>query len=471
MRSSGANPFRLLPAVDVVLSQPVVAELIEMDGRLRVTRWVRSAIRRARHGLALRDEPPQEEALLGEIVKGVVEESRRTARGRLGRVINATGIILHTGLGRAPLSDNAQKAIDSVSAASNVEVDLVTGERLYRGYQLQSLFQSLTGCSDSHVVNNNSAATLLTLQSLCADRDVIISRGQLVEIGGSFRLPDIFELSGARLKEVGTTNRTRLNDYARAIDSNTVAIMRVHPSNYRVVGFEDSVGVKELATLAHEHRLLMIDDIGSGSMIDMSELGLPGEPTFPDSIKAGADIVLGSGDKLLGGPQAGIILSGGLDLTATRQHPLARAFRVGKLTLAALQATLQVYLQEVAVEEIPVLKQLSLPVATLRHRATEVVAAVRRHARTSALSMSISDGVTPVGGGSLPGAEQPTVVLELVHAAMSADECAYALRVGSPHVFCRIQKSATLLDFRSIPESQDADLVAAIGQLADTGNH
>jgi len=366
---------------------------------------------------------------------------------------------LHTGLGRAPLGAAAKQALLNAAAASNVEVDLETGDRRYRGYQLESSWQTLTGCESSLIVNNNAAATLLTLQALCEGREVIISRGEMIEIGGSFRLPEIFELSGAILKEVGTTNRTKLSDYERAIGPNTAAIMHVHPSNYRVVGFAEKPAEADMFALAHQHDVIAIDDIGSGALFDVTTCGLPEEPTFQHSIHTQADVVLGSGDKLLGGPQCGIILGRNDYIEQCRQHPLARAVRVGKLTLAALGATLDSYAREVAQDEVPTLAMLTASPADLRNRAQALKDELDELA---GLKTDVRDDVAQVGGGSLPAVELLTVVVALQHELFSASDFAGRLRIGRIPVFARIHKDEVLLDLRSVQPEDDSRLALAV---------
>jgi L-seryl-tRNA(Ser) seleniumtransferase len=303
-----------------LLEQPAILELCAGHGRLLVTKWVRQAIDDKRAALCKqsgqqanvengeKDAAAVRDQLRIELLEAVTETAQSSDLERVQGIINATGIVLHTGLGRAPLSAGAKQALQDAAGACNAEVDIATGDRRYRGFQLNSTLQLLTGCDSSLIVNNNAAATLLTLQALGAGREVIISRGELIEIGGSFRLPEIFELSGVILQEVGTTNRTSLKDYEKAIGPNTAAIMHVHPSNYRVVSFASKPDEADMFALAREHGIIAIDDIGSGALFDTKEAGLPYEPTFQHSIAAGADVVLGSGDKLLGGPQCGIIV-------------------------------------------------------------------------------------------------------------------------------------------------------------------
>lgn len=474
MAETTQHRLQQLPSVNAILEHSAVRQMIAEQGREVVLGWVRDELDETRKRLRAGEIDGDRTALLDELVDRLGERAQHTEWTRLGHVVNATGVILHTGLGRAPLSQAAKNALADLAGAGNVEIDLQSGERRYRGHQLQPTWQALTGCEDSLVVNNNAAATLLTLQALCAGREVIISRGQLIEIGGSFRLPDIFELSGAKLREVGTTNRTRLSDYARAIGPETAAIMHVHPSNYRVIGFSQAVEIAHLVRLAHEHNLVAIDDIGSGSLIDVTRFALPPEPTFQDSIRDGAEVVLGSGDKLLGGPQAGIILGKQEFIQRIRKHPLARAVRVGKLTLAALSATLDSYLRGEAEREIPTVALLAASQDSLRQRAEAIKETVGQSdnrtigggedsvIQAGPLRVEVRDDTAPVGGGSLPGAELPTAVLSLTHAELSPDELARKLRLGNIRLFCRIQQDAVIVDLRSVLPEEDSKISLAL---------
>lgn len=370
--------LRRLPPVSEILALEVIGAVIAERGHESVREWVRTAVEELRDRIsagALNGECSRDD-LTRLVLQAVRQQSTEESSGKLGTVINATGVVLHTGLGRAPLCDAAVAAIRDAAGACNLEIDLATGERRYRGYQLQSAWQRLTGAEVALIVNNNAAATVLALEALCRGREVVISRGQLIEIGGSFRLPEIFVQSGAILREIGTTNRTSLADYEQAIGPNTAAILRVHPSNYRVVGFADSPPTSELSELAHRYGLVCIDDIGSGCLIDTTSMGLPAEPTFQQSLAAGADLVLGSGDKLLGGPQCGILLGHAELIERLSQHPLARAFRIDKLTLAALSATLDAYLRGSPESEIPTLSLLAASPEQLLARAHEIQRAI-----------------------------------------------------------------------------------------------
>jgi L-seryl-tRNA(Ser) seleniumtransferase len=458
-----------LPPVQDLLSHATVEPLIAEHGRDLVLGWVRTVLTQAREQFTTSSDLPstleappaaQDRAGWTELLADQVLRLARTAdHQQLSRVINATGVVLHTGLGRAPLSAAARQALSDLGGHGNIEVDLETAERRYRGHQLEATFRLLTGCEDVLIVNNNAAATLLTLQALCAGQEVVISRGQLIEIGGSFRLPEIFSLSGAVLREVGTTNRTHVSDYQNAITVNTAAVMHVHPSNYRVIGFSETPGIEQLVPLARRHGTIAIDDIGSGALVDVSRFGLPAEPTFQQSLAAGADVVLGSGDKLLGGPQCGIILGKRQFVERVRQHPLARAVRVGKLTLAALQATLDPYLRGTAAHEIPALAMLSATVESLRQRARQIVDEI---GELRGCRLEIANETAAVGGGSLPGVELPTIVLRLRATSFSADELSRRFRLGLICVFGRIHQDDLLLDLRSVLPEDDSRLALAV---------
>jgi len=466
--------LRDLPSVNELLDHSLLRELIVEHGRASVLEWVRSAVALRRDELIDRQQIDRQpggnaaervsrDELRDQIAEAVARLAEKSEWQQIGNVINATGVVLHTGLGRAPLSAAAKQALLDCAAACNCEVDVETGERRYRGYQVESALRSLTGAESSLVVNNNAAATLLTLQALCAGREVVISRGELIEIGGSFRLPEIFELSGAKLREVGTTNRTTLADYERAINDDTAAIMVVHPSNYRVVGFAGKPEPSELFALARDREILSIDDIGSGALFDVARAGLPAEPTFQNSVAAGADVTLGSGDKLLGGPQCGIVVGRSEVVSRVRSHPLARAVRVDKLTLAALGATLASYVRDVAETEVPTLTMLGVSADELSRRAQSVLDEI---GVVDGLRIEVREATAQVGGGSLPAVELPTSVLALRHDAFSADEVARQLRVGRIRVFGRIQSDEVLLDLRSVLPEDTSRLALAARLLA-----
>jgi L-seryl-tRNA(Ser) seleniumtransferase len=383
-------------------------------------------------------------------------------------VVNATGILLNTNLGRAPLAAEAAEAVDRVVRGyCNLEYDLEGGERRERTTGVEGLLGRLTGAPAATVVNNNAGATVLSLRALAAGREVVISRGQLIEIGGAFRLPEIFEVSGARLREVGTTNKTRLSDYSRAIGAETAAILRVHPSNYRIVGFSEAVPIADLARLGHEHGLVVIDDIGSGALAPGCPPHVHGEPTAAEGIAAGADVVLFSGDKLLGGPQCGILLGTRAAIERIRSDPLMRALRVDKMTLAALEATLRLMLDPaLARARIPVWTFLATPLEQLRARAERLAASFRERL---GLNADVIEATAYLGGGSAPVEPIPTAAVRVgppfpepwtTEAAL-----ARALRLGIPPIVPRLQGGCLLFDLRALAEPEDHLVDEALRRL------
>ena len=392
------------------------------------------------------------------------EEVARVASGRLHarmnaglrRAVNATGIVLHTNLGRAVLPQGAMDAVAQLDGCSTLQIDLDTGERGRRDAVVESLLAEITGCEAATVVNNNAAATLLVLAALCKGKDVIVSRGQLIEIGGSFRLPDVIAESGARMIEVGTTNKTHLRDYANALTEDTAALLRVNPSNYRIVGFSQSVSTKDLCSLKRDRELLVIDDLGCGALLDLSEQGLPHEPTVQDSLAAGADVALFSGDKLIGGPQCGIIVGEREFIDKIRKHPLARALRVGKFTIAALEATLKLFLDPDTVwEKNPTLRMLSLTREELRPVAQALAMRL-----SSLCPCEVIETDSASGGGAMPDAKLPTCAVALRHPTKSATELARGLRLAA--VVPRIHEDRVLLDARTLLPGDDARIEAAL---------
>jgi L-seryl-tRNA(Ser) seleniumtransferase len=385
---------------------------------------------------------------------------------RLDRVVNATGVVLHTNLGRAPLGRAALARLAVVAARySNLELDVPTKARGSRYAHVDELLCGLSGAEASLVVNNNAAAVLLALESLARGREVVVSRGELIEIGGAFRIPEILARSGARLVEVGTTNRTRVADYAAAITAETAVLMKVHPSNYRVVGFTEGVSTAELAELGRARGLPVLEDLGSGCFLDLRPWGLPGEPTVPATVAAGADVVTFSGDKLLGGPQAGIVVGRRALVERLRKNPLNRALRIDKLTLAALEATLRAYEDPATLRrEIPTLRMLSEPAAAVRRRAGRVLRRVPAAAR-AALGLEVVTGRSEVGGGALPLAELPTAALALGTAAHPAARLDVALRAARPPVIGRIAEDRLLLDCRTVMDDEVPLLAAALAAL------
>ena len=462
-----ANPFRHLPAVTTVLETPAVAALEPVHGRDAVVAAVRAELD------VLRERLKGGEALDGEIAPEAVA-TRVAARVEAGSapmlrpVINATGIVLHTNLGRSPVAQIAARAAyDAARGYLNLELDLSTGKRSSRQNPIRDAIVPLLGCESATAVNNCAAATVITLRALAAGKEVIVSRGQLVEIGGSFRIPEIMAVSGAILREVGTTNITRIGDYEKAITPNTGLLLRVHHSNYRVSGFTKSASLEELVALGRQHNIPVIDDAGSGALIDFARFGLPGDPVVGESLRTGADLVLFSGDKLLGGPQAGVIV-GRKDLVQRiEKDPLMRAFRLDKMTLAALEATLRLYRHpDRALRDVPTLRMLGMPQAEIRGRAEALAGRLRE---VPGLSVEVRDDSAFVGGGSLPDLPLPTAVIAVVAGGVSDAVFAERLRAGRPAVMARVQDGRVLFDLRTVLPEQEADLVSAIRAAATPG--
>jgi L-seryl-tRNA(Ser) seleniumtransferase len=461
--------LRTLPSVDELLR--------ELDGepgtsRPRVVAAVRAVLAEGRRAVLAADSPdavravPLEAPVLRARVRARLTEA---SAWRLDRVINATGVVLHTNLGRAPLDETALARLALIAARySNLELDVRTKERGSRYDHVDALLCRLSGAEASLVVNNNAAAVLLALETMAGGsggREVVVSRGELIEIGGAFRIPDIMARSGARLVEVGTTNRTRLADYAAAIGEGTALLLKVHPSNYRVVGFTESVTTAELVTLGRARGVPVMEDLGSGSFLDLRSHGLPYEPTVPETVAAGADLVTFSGDKLLGGPQAGIVVGRRELVERLRRNPLNRALRIDKLTLAALEATLRAYEEPGgAVARLPALRMLTEPEAVVRRRARACLRRVPPAVR-AALAICIVADRSQVGGGALPLVELSTAVLALGSATHPAASLDARLRAGRPPVIGRVADDRLLLDCRTVADDEVALLAAAVSGL------
>ena len=464
-----ANVLKNIPSVSELLDSAPLKGLAGRLSRNVVVSEVRTFLDRLRTEVqesAAERHIPSPAELAEKIAEWIVAEEQPILRP----VINATGVLLHTGLGRAPLAEEAIEAMSLVARGyASVEVDLKTGERSQRVRAVEKHLKQLTGAEAVLVVNNNAAATMLALAAIATGKEVIVSRGQLVEIGGSYRLPDVMTCSGARLREVGTTNKTRLTDYAAAIGEQTAAILRVHTSNYAVVGFTEQPTLAELVALTQEKKIPLIDDIGSGALFDLSRYGVTGEPVASECIKAGADLVLFSGDKLLGGPQCGVIAGKKSLVQKAASHPMARAMRVDKLTLAALSATLRLYRDETVAENaVPLLTMLSTPLENLKLRAERL--AMQMAATKNVASAEPIAGEACLGGGSLPGERIPTWCIALAPIRGNALALSGRLRAGSPSIFGRVQKDRLLLDLRSVPPRHDLDLVEAIKRLAPTSD-
>jgi L-seryl-tRNA(Ser) seleniumtransferase len=457
------NALRQLPSVDRFLQDPNIAALISEHGHDVTVDAIRVVLDDTRQAILSGREAPAAEA----IVEAIQARFRAQRLGQLQAVINATGVIIHTNLGRAPLSQATREAMQAVASSySNLEFDLVAGERGGRGHSVERLLTRLTGADAALAVNNNASAVLLVLTALLAGRGVVISRGQLVEIGGGFRVPDVMRQSGARLVEVGTTNRTHLSDFRQAIEehNDVAALLRAHRSNFRLVGFVAEPTLSEMAALAHEHALLVIDDLGSGALLDTAPYGLDHEPTVQESVAAGADIVCISGDKLLGGPQAGLIVGRADLVNRIRRHPWARAVRIDKIALAGLQATLLHYAKGEALEQVPIWRMIGRSSAEIKRQA-------QRWARcfsAMGLTVEVVGGHSAVGGGSLPGATLPTWWVAL--SVPSPDALSEQLRQGHPPVIARIENDRLVLDPRTVLPGQEQGMLAAIQQAIRVDN-
>jgi L-seryl-tRNA(Ser) seleniumtransferase len=454
------NPFRNLPAVNDVL-QAIEPNLVDGYAHEVVVETVRQELAVLREQVT-RGENVDGRADVNLLAARVAKRLRQELRPKLRPVINATGIVLHTNLGRAPIADQAARAAyEAARGYLNLELDLETGKRSSRQVAIREWLCRLTGAESATAVNNNAAATVIALRALCQGNEVIISRGQLIEIGGSFRIPEIMGVSGAILREVGTTNITRLADFEKAIGPNTAALMQVHTSNYRISGFTKSVPLADLVELGKKHGLKVIDDIGSGALIDFGRFGFEGEPVARDSIAAGADLVLFSGDKLLGGPQAGLLAGRREWIQKIEKDPLMRAFRLDKMTLAALETTLRIYLNEqTALGEIPGLRMLGTSLEELQRRAENLAGRLRGVDRLSKVEVCVD--IAYVGGGSLPDQAMKTWTVAIAASEIGDAELAYRLRTGDPAVLGRLGDGKLILDLRTVFPHQEEQLVAAL---------
>lgn len=452
-----SDSFRALPSVDELSQNHNLRGYERRVGRAVVLDAIRAALDAARADIRAGKPAPMSAMLLD----AITERIEFMVRPTLTRVLNATGVILHTNLGRAPLSQDALQAVhDAAASYANLEYDLEAGERGSRYTHAEALLKKLTGAEGALVVNNNAAAVFFILRAFAEQRAVIVSRGQLVEIGGGFRVPDVLRQSGAQMVEVGTTNRTRAADFENAINAQTAMLLHVHPSNFRVIGFTEEVSLEEMTTLAHKHHLLAVDDLGSGALLDTAAYGLAHEPMPQESLRAGADLVAFSGDKLLGGPQAGIIVGKQEYIARLKNHPLARALRVDKLTLSALQATLLHYLKNNAEQKIPIWQMIAAKPATLDTRAN----AWRARLQKCGLEARVVDTLSTVGGGSLPGETLPTRAVALDVAA--PDGFVKTLRENNPPIIARIENDAVLLDPRTILPHDENELLEGVERAA-----
>ncbi len=460
LSAAQADMLRSLPSVEEVLEAAALEAAVEEYGRGLVTEAARGVINGLRRDILAGNDLDGERLGIESIARAAVAEAARIQSPSLRPLINATGVVVHTNLGRSVLAAEAMHAVEEVAVSySNLEYDLGAGKRGSRHDHITEIIVELTGAEEALVVNNNAAAVLLALATFAAGREVVVSRGELIEIGGSFRIPDIMASSTAKLVEVGTTNKTKLADYEAAIGDATAMLLLVHSSNYAVVGFTADVAADELARLGHERGLVVTHDLGSGVLADIEAFA--DEPSVFDSLEAGVDVVTFSGDKLLGGPQAGVVVGRAEHIRRMKAHPMARAMRVDKMTLAALQATLALYLKpEAALERIPTLRMLSEGEKTLRARAGELVSGVGV-AVGEAGGVELEQAASKVGGGALPLLELDSWVCAVSPTEMSVDELAARLRETNPPVIGRIQKDRLLLDARTVlPQQVEAVAVA-----------
>jgi L-seryl-tRNA(Ser) seleniumtransferase len=458
-----AAMLRKLPSVDELLSVPEVAALCREVGRGHVVETARRVLERVRREISTRDSDGEPAVETGELGKLVVEDVRRHLEPSLKEVINASGVILHTNLGRAPLCAEAAEEIRRVSTRySNLEYDVEAGARGKRDVHTAKLIERLTGAEAAVVVNNCAAAVLLTLAALARGGEVIVSRGELIEIGDGFRIPEIMEQSGAALREVGTTNRTRMADYENAINENTRLLLRVHPSNFQVTGFTDKPEVAELIALGDRRAIPVVEDLGSGCLVDLSAFGIS-EPTAKQSVEAGFSLVLFSGDKLLGGPQAGIIAGQKELVGKVRRHPLFRALRVDKLTIAAMEATLRAYYRG-AWDEIPALRMIRATAREISERSERLLTAVQTVLPAVDAEISLAESTSLVGGGSTPAQSLPTKVLRVASARHSATQLEKRLRrpEKTVPVIARIEDDRLVIDLRTVFPAQEDSLQDAL---------
>ncbi|HEX9962604.1 MAG TPA: L-seryl-tRNA(Sec) selenium transferase [Pyrinomonadaceae bacterium] len=467
-----AEALRLLPSVDALLRTQAAQKLVSQTGARHLSRLARAVTDLLRRNLQEKiagDEAIEysREDLLNEAEKRLSQLWQSERNAGLQRVINATGVIIHTNLGRAPLSENARRAIfEKAARYCNLEYNLETGKRGRRGARAEHLLAELTGAESALVVNNCAAAAFLVLTVFAQGGEVIISRGELVEIGGDFRVPEVLEQSGAILKEVGATNRTRVSDYEKAINEKTRMILRVHPSNYRIVGFTAAPGLKEIAEIAQQNDLILYEDAGSGALFDFAEHGLTDEPVISQSLAAGADVVTFSGDKLLGGVQSGLIVGRRETIEKLRRHPLYRALRVDKLIYAALEATFEDFRRDTVLQEIPVLKMLSTTSEELETRTRQFAQKLgERLGETSELKFEVTEGNSVVGGGSAPMVQPATTLLALEHEKTPISRLEETLRLSNPPIITRILEDKVLIDLRTVSEAEENELLEVLAKI------
>ncbi|MFC2076010.1 L-seryl-tRNA(Sec) selenium transferase [candidate division KSB1 bacterium] len=452
---------RQIPSVDSLLKSDQLKEIIDIYPRPLLLATIREFLD------SLRESSGKQPADLGEIAAAVRDRLKNWSESRLRHAVNATGVIIHTGLGRAPLPEEVFDRIRSVGDGySTLEIDPVTGDRASRTRRVEDMLILLTGAEAALVVNNNAAAVMLALNTMAKGRETVISRAELVEIGGSFRLPDIITAAGALLREVGTSNRTTIDDYKAAIHKTTALLLKIHQSNFRMVGFVGEASINELVGLSAETGLPLVHDLGSSALFDTAPFTGVREPLIAESIKAGVQVVTASFDKLLGGPQAGILLGEAGLIESMRKNPLARCVRVDKIILAALEATLEIYLNSPeSLNRLPVYRLLSIPAEDIRRRAEKLINRIEKSA-PKLFRLTLKEGSSTVGGGSLPGESLPTWLVAVTSAKHSPDRLAAVLRLHDPPVFARIRQDELLIDLRTVETGEEGHIIDALKTLA-----
>lgn len=465
MEPTAATNLAILPSVDEILKEPTGMRLCDELGREVVVRLVREIIGAFREELHdnISTKAGNRESIRNAIVERLALVAWRDQRSGVRRVINATGVIVHTNLGRAPLSQEAVKAMVAAAGYSSIEFDIQAGERGPRGQRAVSMLRRVTGAEDALIVNNCAAAAMLVLSVFASGREVLVSRGELVEIGGDFRIPDVLLRSGAILKEVGTTNRTHLRDYENAISDQTAMVLKVHPSNYRITGFTTVPSTSEIASLARKHEIVFYEDAGSGAIIGTAKMRDLGEPVIRDVIAQGADLVSFSCDKLLGGPQAGVVVGRAELVSRLRRDPMYRALRLDKVLTAALEATLLSYQNGTAADTIPVLRMLGENTDGIRRRSDALVSRLRHG---SELKVILAESDSALGGGSAPNVPIKTVVIALRHSRLSEAEFAARLRLNDQPIIARIEGGQVLIDLRTVEPDEEAAIIEALNKLA-----
>ena len=461
--------LRALPSIDALLRTETAKSLAKTVGVEKITSLARRVTDELRQEMLAdqfeSDGNELSQSLITEAESRLTKAHREEAGRGLRRVINATGVILHTNLGRAPLSESAQRAmVEEAAAYCSLEYDLNTGSRGRRGARVEDLLSSLCGAEAALVVNNCAAAAMLVLSVFARGGEAIVSRGELVEIGGDFRVPEIMAESGTQMVEVGTTNRTKLADYRKALSTNTRLILRVHTSNYRIVGFTHTPTVAELALLAHENGLLLYEDAGSGALIDFNQFGISGEPVIRESFAAGADVISFSGDKLMGGPQAGLLVGRDEIIARMRAHPLYRSLRADKFRIAALEATLDAYARGATAGEVPTHKLISSSFDEIKARSEKFIDDLRDKLPAT-LQVEIQEGESAIGGGAAPTSRLKTALVSLKHDRLSANQIEAALRQFQPPVVSRIEDDRVLLDLRTVLARDEFELANAVLSL------